>query len=380
MKPIYYVGYYDKLRNGKAIRSYSLAAAKKMDYLVSVFRRLHRESVILSASFIKEKTGGFFKATNESIAEGITLSLPSSWGANNKLLRILRILWSQWSLFFRLLKHCGKKDTVVVYHNYGYAIPVLLAYAIKRFHLVLEIEEQYQMVWNLTHYQKWKENLLLQHGKKNALVVSEVLAERLGIPEPIVSYGNYNAYQGQIPEKNYSENIVLVYTGSIDPVKNSAMAAVEMMRHLPEQYVLKLSGPIAKGYATVFRSALDAVNNQVGRQACIYLGVLGDEAYQQLLLSAHIALNLQQAGDFGSFLFPSKILSYMSYGLPVVSTRGESIVQSAMADLISFTEDFTPKSAAEAVRSCKLCSGREILEQLEQLNELFAEKLKNIVE
>ena len=52
--------------------------------------------------------------------------------------------------------------------------------------------------------------------RDNSLVVSELLAEKLDIKNPIVSYGNYQIYEGTIPPKLTGENIKLVFTGMIE--------------------------------------------------------------------------------------------------------------------------------------------------------------------
>lgn len=375
MKKVYYVGFYDVLRQGIKVRSYSLAAARKMDFICDVLGELGYDVDILSPAYITAQGMGYVGARPETIGAGRRLILTPSWSAKNKLSRIARVLVSKAWLFAHLVRHCGRESDVVVYHNYQVSLPVLLAQKIRRFRLLLEIEEQYSMVWKLTPWQKWKEDLLLKHGGDGCMVVSELLAEKLGVSDPIVSYGNYNAYRGEIPDKANPERIRLAYTGSIDRVKNSAYMALEIMPHLPEQYELKLSGPIAKGEETQFRAALEDVNRRCGRQACEYLGVLNDEDYAQLLLSAHIALNLQQEGEFGEFLFPSKILTYLSYNLPVVSTRGGSIVKSAVADLLNFADGYAAEDIVRAVRNVRLGEAHDYRARLEEMSGRFKKRI-----
>ncbi len=376
MKKVYYVGYYDIFRQGRKIRSYSLAAARKMDYICTVLEQLGRTVDIVSPAHINIPDAGYIKSGWDDLDNGRRLHLPPSWGAKNKLSRICRVLVSKWWLFAWLLKHCDRNSDVVVYHNYEAALPVLLAQMFRKFNLILEIEEQYSMVWKLTPYQKWKENLLLKHSGGNCLVVSELLAEKMGIGDPIVSYGNYSTYRGEIPDKSDTKKIRLIYTGSIDKVKNSAYMALELMTCLPEQYELKLSGHIAAGEEEEFRQTLDHVNQKCGRAACEYLGVLDDSSYRDLLLSAHIALNLQQEGDFGEFLFPSKILTYLSYSLPVVTTRGGSIVKSSVADVLYFAEDFTCQGIADTVMAVNPGNRTDRRGRLDQLNREFTAKLR----
>ena len=55
MKKVLYVGYYDILRDGKQIRNYSLAAAKKMGFVFDSIAELGYHVDIISPSFIKTR-------------------------------------------------------------------------------------------------------------------------------------------------------------------------------------------------------------------------------------------------------------------------------------------------------------------------------------
>lgn len=380
MKDVLYVGFYDVLREGKQIRNYSLAAAKKMNFVSDAIAKLGFHVDIVSPSFIKVREHKRTGEVREKLNGHVDLVLTPSWGAKTKPERIARVLYSNFWLFAYLLRHAGKGKPVVVYHNHAYALPVIAAQKLKKFKLILEVEEQYSMVWKLSGYQKWKEDLLLKHGAESGLAVSELLADKLKMKNPIVSYGNYNAYQGEIPTKMNGEKKVLVYTGSVDRVKGSAFTAIEAMAYLPDHYELIVSGHVVEEDKKAFFSAIEEMNQRCGRTAVSYAGLLNDEDYEKLLLSADIALNPQKEGGFGQYLFPSKILTYMSYGLPVVSTKGASIVRSEVADLITFADDYTGEAVARAIRSVKAESAQVYLERLDLLKERFLKKLANVLD
>lgn len=353
---IVYVGAYDKLRNGKQEREYSLAAAKKMDYLCHILTGLGNSVEIVSPAYCNKSGKNKYGQIKEQIEENVVLTLTPTWEANNKISRATRAIYARIWLFTYLLKNCGKKDRVIAYHQYYSAIPVLLARFFKQFHLILEIEEQYSMVWKLTKFQKWRENLFLNAKNKKCVVVSELLKERLNIKDAIISYGSYSYYKGDVRPKGLNEDKLLVYTGSIDKVKGSAFTAIETMKYLPSNYKLEISGPVTERDKKEFESLIYSVNKQYGRNKVVYRGVLNDDQYQELLLNADIALNPQSDGEFGNYLFPSKILTYLSYGLPVVSTKGASIVVSKLANVITFADDFTPASVAKAIKNIKFYS------------------------
>lgn len=146
MDKVLYVGYYDILRNGQQIRNYSLAAAKKMNFVFESVAELGYHVDVVSPSFIKTRDNVKVNQTRENLEPNVDLVLTPSWGAKNKISRIARVLYSNFWLFSYLLKNTQKNTPVLVYHNYALALPVLAAQKLKKFHLILEIEEQYSMV------------------------------------------------------------------------------------------------------------------------------------------------------------------------------------------------------------------------------------------
>ena len=307
------------------------------------------------------------------------MTLTPSLGAKNKFQRAMRVLQSRLWLLIYLIRNTHKDSVVLIYHSYEIAFPVLLARRIKRFKIILEIEEKYSMVWKLKRYQQFIESKLLKYGNKNSLVVSEVLADILRIKNPIISYGSYDIFRGEINRDKEKEKITLIYTGTIDKVRNSAYMSLEVMLYLLKKYELILSGSIAKGEEETFKEKIKEINNICGREACSYVGVLNEQDYQNLVLNADMALNLQQSGDFGQFLFPSKIITYLSYNLPVVSTKGDSIVYSEIANIITFANEFNALSISEAIKSINIYDNIDRRRYLLELDTKFETKFRNLL-
>ena len=92
-----------------------------------------------------------------------------------------------------------------------------------------------------------------------------------------------------------------------------------------------------------------------------------------------MALNLQQSGDFGQFLFPSKIITYLSYNLPVVSTKGDSIVYSEIANIITFANEFNALSISEAIKSINIYDNIDRRRYLLELDTKFETKFRNLL-
>ncbi len=374
---IKYVGFYDVLRKGKQYRVYSLAAAKKMDYICHELSTLGHEVRIVSPSYVTAKGNKKIKRESHLISDTCCLELPPSCEANNKISRVIRVLQSRVWLFIYLLKNTKRNEKILVYHNYNLALPLVLAQKIKGFDIVLEVEEIYSKVWNLSKVQKWKEELLLSYASEDGLAVSEVLAEELGLKEPAISYGSYTICDK--PHVSEDDGIIkLVLTGSVDKERGNGFLAVEAMKYLPSNYKLFMSGTVVEKDKDEFFGLIKKVNNELGREACAYLGLLDNNAYEKLLLSSSIALNPQKDGEFGKYVFPSKILTYLGHGLPVVSTRGKSIEKSSLSDVIVFSDGYDGESIAKAVENVIIKKADYYYSPLKNLQIEFANKLEDI--
>lgn len=104
-KKITYVGHYDLLRNGKQERVYSLAAARKMDFICNELVQLGFDVNLVSAAYSNQKGHGKISGTTEMIRDGITLVLAPSNRATNKIRRIQRVIGSRLWLFRYLLRN-----------------------------------------------------------------------------------------------------------------------------------------------------------------------------------------------------------------------------------------------------------------------------------
>lgn len=376
-KEIKYIGYYDILRDGRQYREYSLAAAKKMDYICRELNNIGYDVRIISPSHVSARGDKKVHSVSERIGDRCFLELPPSCEATHKVQRVWRVLMARMWLFNYLIRHTEKNEPVLVYHNYNVALPVILAQKIKGFKIVLEIEDIYFKVWKLSRLQEWKEKKLLRYADNNSLVVSEVLAKELKIQNPTVSYGSYTICNGA-PIKAEDKSIRLILTGSVDKERGNGFLAVEAIRYLPSKYKLFISGSVAPKAREEFFDLIHTVNNELQREACVYVGLLDDREYERFLLSADVALNPQRDGEFGKYIFPSKILTYLGHGLPVVSTPGESIVESKLADIITFSEGFNGQSIAEAIKNVKIEDRGVYFDYLTEIQSAFQEKLTDV--
>ena len=112
-----------------------------------------------------------------------------------------------------------------------------------------------------------------------------------------------------------------------------------------------------------------------------YDGCLSGDEYLKFIQSCDIGLSTQNPdAEFNTTSFPSKILSYMSNGLRVVSIRIPAIETSDVGKYMYYYDIQTPEKIAEAIMSVNInddYNGREVVAQL---SNQFADKMKRILE
>lgn len=136
-----YLVYYDTPANKAENRGYSPAAAAKIDYMCAVLNRLGVPVELISASVTGNRKGCGGKLV--WLPEKTCLKLFPCMGIGKLTKRLLGRLLFQLQLFFYLLFHIRKGEPMLVYHSLGYAGMLRLLRKLKKFRLILEVEEVY---------------------------------------------------------------------------------------------------------------------------------------------------------------------------------------------------------------------------------------------
>jgi len=375
---IKYIGFYD-VPDSKCDRICGLAAANKMNYVCDVLNRIGYNVNIISPSWMgRNSEVKFEKGKTVEIHSGLKVTFCPSWMTHNKVTGSIKILFSLVWLLYYLLVNANKDEKILAYHTPWISLPIRLAKLIKRFKLVLEIEEIYSDVWNSFKMFR-KTEMKLINAADAYILVSDVLKSRLNLnnKNSIVLYGSYIPVRKQMNRD--SENINLVYAGSVDTTKAGAFNAVKAMQYLPDYYKLYIIGDGSKENLSKLESLIKEVNAACKREACVYNGILHGEEYSDYLLKCDIALNPQHVGDYMVTAFPSKVLSYLSHNLRVVSTEIESIKKSSVSEYIVYAKSDNPRDFAEAILSVNLNTSYSCVSVIEKLDSEFLNSIKSIL-
>ncbi|WP_053373002.1 hypothetical protein [Paenibacillus sp. FJAT-27812] len=377
-KNLKYIGFYDDINNHEEKRNYFLAATNKMDYIMSALIRLGYEVNIISPSWTANNKGIYSKK-ERILKEGVTLTLGTTFGANNRVTKTLRILNSQIWLLIKLLFSTKKNEDILVYHSLSLIPTILLAKKIKKFNLILEVEEIYQDVKNYSGIIKKLEFMIFEKADK-FLFSTEKLHEIINFkskPHCII-YGTYQVEK----ERNSSfgdESIHIVYAGVIDTHKGGAMAAVCAAEYLSSKYHVHIIGFGDKKDIDMLKEKIVEINT---RSKCkiTYDGLFKGEEYIQFIQKCHIGLSTQTPNaKFTESSFPSKILSYLSNGLRVVSARLSSIENSSISNDIVYYENQNAIEIAQAIMSIDIHELIDSRKTITRLDEEFIVELNQLM-
>lgn len=380
-----YVCYYDI--DGKENRHYVLSAKNKIDYILSTLEKIFEENIeIISASTTKDKRS--YRGRQESISPKISLKMFRTFGRGSFFSKLFDFLFIPVYLFFYLLISAKKNENVIVYHSLSYIVPVGLAKKIKRFHLILELEEIYSDVSG--DKKSRKKELRFADMADAYIFPTQLLDKQINIARKpsVIIHGTYqvepikkcNIFTRELQEGEIRK-IHCVYAGTFDPRKGGAIAAAAAAAHLSFNYHIHILG---FGNETDTKNMQDLVSElaKKSKATITYDGLLSGEDYIQFIQSCDIGLSTQNPdAEFNATSFPSKILSYMANGLRVVSIRIPAIEQSSIGEYMYYYDKQTPEEIAKAILAVDISdkyNGRKIIEKLDikfrnDLKRLFEE-------
>lgn len=372
-KEIKYIGFYDS-PNSKSNRVSALAATNKMDYICDTLNRAGFKVHLVSPSWIIDSSSKvkFHSKSVRKLNENKKLTLVASIGTSNKWTRNIKIIASLFWLFIWLLANVKRNEKIIAYHSPWLAFPILFAKRIKRFHLILEVEEIYSDVSSLHPYFDSLEQKIF--SKSNSFLFStELLAKKIKTDKAfIVLYGNYRVFEN-IGNPPADGKIHLVYAGIIDSHKAGAFNAIESALYLNENYVMHIIG---FGEVELLKSRIEEIN-RTSKCKVVFDGIKYGDDYVKYCQECHIGLSTQKMdGAYLDTSFPSKVLSYLGMGLRVVSCYVACVAKSEIGEQVSYYKEDTPKAIAESILNIDMSIANNTKLKIKLLGEKFVSNLK----
>lgn len=378
METIRYIGYYDILSNKRENRNYVLSAKNKMDYICEILVKCNYDVEIVSVS--NTKNNKFYKKKKIDINSKMKLFLFSTIPSKSVIHKLFRMINTKANLFIYFFKNISRKDKVIVYHSLGYYKLIAILKKIIGFKMILEVEEIYS---DVTGNEKTRAKELAFFKLADAYIFpTELLDQYVNTehkPSAIV-YGTYKVEKDR--EHKFHEDdgkIHLVYAGTFDPRKGGVSAATAAGEYLDKNFHIHILGFGSEEEKKILVKQIEEVNSKNGAVVTMD-GLLSGEEYTKFLQSCDAGFSTQNPdANFNDTSFPSKVLSYLSNGLRVVSVRIKALEESKVGNLLYFYDGNDPKSIAETIKSINFDKDYDSREFISQLDKEFTESLKKIL-
>lgn len=333
MNRIKYIGFYN--HNSSLVkRICALSAVNKMDYVISSLNEIGYGVDIISPSWLVQTEKIFFKGGEKISLENNNYVYAPSFNTRNKILSYFTIVLSWIWLFFYLVFKTQKNEKIIVYHSLWLSIPLFYVKKIKKLNVILEVEEIYSKIWTFPKLLVKFENKII-NSCETYIIASDMLKGKLSQEkEKIVLYGSYNV-NGNVEKYSSVDRayIHLVYAGGIEMVRRGAFISIDILEYLPDNYFLNIVG---FGEDKDINCLKEYINSSSVKKRIKFHGEMKGKEFFTFLNQCDVGLNPQLIGNYMDTAFPSKILTYLSAGLNVISSKVDSIYCSKLKDEIFF--------------------------------------------
>lgn len=366
---IYYLIHFDNKTN----RNVTPSAITKGKYVASALASCSSEVEIVSLAY---PTKDSQDEVYYQVSENVICHLFKGKYSNNRIIRYLNHKLYDKKIRKYLKQNVKKDDIIVVYHSL--ANMKLVKYIKKNItdKIVYEVEEIYGDVIN-DEKAKIKELKTFKNASSyifsNDYLNSIINTKQLPY---VTCYGTY-----EIPtlyKEAFNDNLIhCLYAGTLDRQKQGAAIAINTARYLPNNYIIHILGFGTSQDLSYTKNLIDEINKQHGVTKVIYEGVKLNEEYLKFIQKCQIGLSTQNMdASFNDTSFPSKILSYMSNGLEVVSANIGVVKNSKISQYIHFYEVQDEKEIANVILNINLNAKSNNVDVVKELDKEFKEDLK----
>lgn len=366
---IYYLIHFDNKTN----RNVTPSAITKGKYVASALASCSSEVEIVSLAY---PTKDSQDEVYYQVSENVICHLFKGKYSNNRIIRYLNHKLYDKKIRKYLKQNVKKDDIIVVYHSL--ANMKLVKYIKKNItdKIVYEVEEIYGDVIN-DEKAKIKELKTFKNASSyifsNDYLNSIINTKQLPY---VTCYGTY-----EIPtlyKEAFNDNLIhCLYAGTLDRQKQGAAIAINTARYLPNNYIIHILGFGTSQDLSYTKNLIDEINKQYGVTKVIYEGVKLNEEYLKFIQKCQIGLSTQNMdASFNDTSFPSKILSYMSNGLEVVSANIGVVKNSKISQYIHFYEVQDEKKIANVILNINLNAKSNNVDVVKELDKEFKEDLK----
>ncbi len=376
MKKVYYLCYFDTPDNKRQDRNFVLSAVTKSTYIANALVRAGNEVEIVSAS--GTKSNSFCKGGVKQLSENLSLRLFDAKPTDNVIKCVLARNFLKKQLRKYLLDNVTENDVLFVYHSLSYMDLVKEVKEKKNPKLILETNEVYA---DITRNEKIREvEMKFLQSADEYVMSTELLKDKVNPDNKpfAVNYGVFSPEKKLEPVFNDGK-IHCVYAGVLEPRKGAGLA-IDCAGFLDKHYHIHIIGFGSEQDISAINSRIDEVGKKTSCTVT-FDGKRSEDEYLRFLQSCQVGFTTQNSdAAFNETSFPSKVLSYLSNGLRVVSVRIKAVEISKVANLMYFYDGDNPENVANAVKSIDLADGYDSRKELERIDREFVENIVSLTE
>lgn len=352
-KKVFYFGFYSEPDHiPERIPVISPATTSKMKYIAETLSK-NFETVIVSPGFSIRRG---ISQQKEIVGKNFKVLYLESKGDGKENLTFSKILYARKQIKKFVRENLNRDDCGIIYSQ-PWSLGLLVnELKVKGINPVLELEELH---YTNTLIPFWKRVIFRNIEKKaissarNLILVNDILKKEIK-NNSIVCHGMYRS-PDLSQRKTHNREIRLLYSGAIDTERGVFLFLESlglMPNYLTNKIIVNITGYFHGSSCLFFKEKLGEKIGELSAKGLDinFKGLLPEKEFENLISDADICISPQLVKNtFSSFSFPSKILSYLSYGKLVVSSSLPCITESPFDTfLITYKED-DPLQLKEAI-------------------------------
>lgn len=377
MGKVYYVGHYADEQNTDVYK-FAVPAKAKMDYIIKAMQEAGFSVTVWSLSDSRHKRICLPKRV--IAADGTQIAYIFAVRVSGKITSLLSRIFKNLQLLWYILRYVQTDDTVMVYHSRAFMKGVSIARRLKKFRLVMDVEELYAHSWGWSTEKRAREEHFLEQADAY-LLVNDTIANtvQIGDKPSAVVYGAYTVPQKR--DVHFLDNCIhVVYAGTIEETKRGAFTALEAAAFLNPRYKMHILGFGKPKTIEKLKVRVNEINAQLGYTAASYDGFLQGQPFSDFLMKCRIGVSSYiMEKDFANNVFPSKLLTYVAHDLTVVTGYSEAFARAAVSKNWVYYYEYEPQAIAQAILQVDLTQKEQNRDLVCRLHQKFVEELPSVL-
>lgn len=382
MKKLKYLCYFDTLDNIKDNRRYALSAANIITYISESIASYENRDIEI-VSIASSNNSRSCKGNLRKLSNRISLRTFFSLGKGGRIRNKIDFWLLQIKTFLYLVITLSSNDDLLVYHSIYYMKMVTILRKIRKFNLILQVEEIYSdVIGDSLLKKKELEYFKLADSYIFPTKILDSIVNQDKKPSVLI-HGTYKVEKDRncdiFNKIGFEKVIHCVYAGTFDPRKGGAAAAAAAAVYLPSNYHIHILGFGSDKEVQDIKEIISKISKKASAKVS-YDGLLSGEKYIQFIQSCDIGLSTQDLNaDFNDTSFPSKVLSYLSNGLRVVTVDIPAVRTSAVGDILFYYTEQTAENIAKTIININLSNKYNSRKLIEEISNKFIKDLHELV-